>query len=632
MKNQKIVFFLLLLAVIFSACHKPNDPIANDSMANLKVPSDFGWSVSKNIVINVATIGINEGSTIVLYDINGNIIKKQRVFSNHAKFEVQLKVVTDSLRLYSPETKMSKYFLSSESDITFGSASLKSAPLVADYALNFEGVNEDYIEISNNGNGGIVTSYPFTFSAWFKSFGPGPEDYDMAFVNIADPSVSNNYYGIFLDKSSGKWKPAIRARNGTDRTRTKNINLADDTWHQITGVFKASNDRTLYVDGISVKTDNVDVTFNTNAVVLTLGRWGDSTPKSYFNGLMDNVCVWSKALSDAEVMNYYTNLPTGSEANLSGYWGFNEGSGSDVLNTSTSGGYDGINTGAEYVLISDPIPDTDGDGVNDDDDDFPLDPTKAYLSIWPTGSDYYFEMFEDLWPSRGDYDFNDVVLKCKMHTYTNAQNNLVGGRVKSEVYWIGGSLPGGAGMEWFSSDYGSSELEYLPNNSVDFTQANNVIDDQVVVNAVQIFDGNIKESLNDSVDFEFTWDYNAGGNSLWVQVYIYTDERNHEVHTYGNPPTNAEDMSLFGTFDDASLTTWDWSAGNVFATPADFYKTSTNLPWGMEIITGEFRIPNEKTDIIDAYPQFKDWAESGGTVNQDWYNYPDVSLTFLPGE
>ena len=634
MKIQKILIFLIGLLVLVS-CKKTtiDNPVEEDSMANLKVPNDFAWTVTENLVINVSTNGVSDGSTLVLYDLEGDILDKQRVLNSQAEFEVKIRNITDSLRLYSPETKMSKYFTSSENNILFGSRSFKnSVSSNADYALAFVGANEDYIEIDNSGLGGIVVNYPFTFSIWFKTSGPGPENYDMALVNIADPDVSNNFYGIYLDKSGGKWKPALRARNGTDRSRSKNMEVADDTWHQITGVFNASNDRSLYVDGISVKTDNVSVDFNSNAVVLTIGRWGDSTPKSYFNGLMDNVCVWSKAFSDVEVLNYYNNLPTGNEVGLDGYWDFNEGSGSVVTNlTNTDGDYSGINTGAEYILISDPIPDADGDGVNDDDDDFPNDDTRAYNTIYPSGSKYYYHLYEDLWPGFGDYDFNDVVLKTKLHTYKNAQNNLVGGRMITTVYWIGGGLPRGAGMEWFKSNGGASQLTYMPENAVTFTEVGNVITDPVVKNAVQLFNNNIIESLGETTDFEYIWDHNVGGNSLWIQVYIY-NQREHEVHMYGHPPTNAQDMSLFGTYDDASQTTWDWSIGNSFANPANFYKTSTNLPWGLEIVTEEFRVPVETIEIIDAYPQFKDWAESGGTVFPDWYNYPDETKTFLPGE
>ena len=88
----------------------------------------------------------------------------------------------------------------------------------------------------------------------------------------------------------------------------------------------------------------------------------------------------------------------------------------------------------------------------------------------------------------------------------------------------------------------------------------------------------------------------------------------------------------FGTQHDDSQNTWDWSPGNLFANPANFYKTSTNLPWGLEIEAEEFRVPLEKIEIIEAYPQFKDWAESGGTINTGWYNSPDESKTFLPDE
>lgn len=99
---------------------------------------------------------------------------------------------------------------------------------------------------------------------------------------------------------------------------------------------------------------------------------------------------------------------------------------------------------------------------------------------------------------------------------------------------------------------------------------------------------------------------------------------------YGHPPTNVQNMALFDTQHDDSRSTWNWDEGLSFSNPADFYKTSTNLPWGLELITEEFRVPTEKTEIIEAYPQFKTWAESDGTENQGWYQHPDESKTFIP--
>ncbi len=102
---------------------------------------------------------------------------------------------------------------------------------------------------------------------------------------------------------------------------------------------------------------------------------GRQYTNEYYNGLLDNVCVWDKALNEEEVKYYYYNNPEGNETNLKAYWNFNEGSGDDIKNIANgSASYNGTNYNAEYILISDPIPDSDGDGVNDDNDDFPYDP------------------------------------------------------------------------------------------------------------------------------------------------------------------------------------------------------------------------------------------------------------------
>ncbi len=57
-----------------------------------------------------------------------------------------------------------------------------------------------------------------------------------------------------------------------------------------------------------------------------------------------------------------------------------------------------------------------GDGVPNDEDDYPEDPTRAFNS-YDTAS----VAFEDLWPAMGDYDFNDLVLGCTYKIVTNAE-------------------------------------------------------------------------------------------------------------------------------------------------------------------------------------------------------------------
>ena len=69
-------------------------------------------------------------------------------------------------------------------------------------------------------------------------------------------------------------------------------------------------------------------------------------------------------------------------------------------------------------------PDSDGDGVPDNEDDYPSDQYRAYNNFYPASGQATLA-FEDLWPSDGDYDLNDVVIGYSFKTVTNASDNVV---------------------------------------------------------------------------------------------------------------------------------------------------------------------------------------------------------------
>ncbi len=53
--------------------------------------------------------------------------------------------------------------------------------------------------------------------------------------------------------------------------------------------------------------------------------------------------------------------------------------------------------------------DADGDGVPNDEDDYPNDGDRAFDNYYPANGPGTLA-YEDLWPGKGDYDFNDLVL------------------------------------------------------------------------------------------------------------------------------------------------------------------------------------------------------------------------------
>jgi hypothetical protein len=97
--------------------------------------------------------------------------------------------------------------------------------------------------------------------------------------------------------------------------------------------------------------------------------------------------------------------------------------------------------------IDQPI-DSDGDGVSDVYDKFPKDPTRAYIAYLPDESNYGTLAYEDLWPSTGDYDMNDLVVNYRYALIKNAANKTVEIRANYAVAAIGASNVNGFGVQF----------------------------------------------------------------------------------------------------------------------------------------------------------------------------------------
>lgn len=263
-------------------------------------------------------------------------------------------------------------------------------------------------------------------------------------------------------------------------------------------------------------------------------------------------------------------------------------------------------------------PDTDGDGVIDEQDAYPNDKTKAFnnysVNFQNGGSTI---AFEDSWPSVGDYDLNDVVLTYKHLVVTNANNIAV--RIEGEWNLIatGGSFRNGAGVQFpisketatnFKSSNGLSPEE--GQDSLVVILFKNARNEQATWNT------KLNESISATKTYTFSFDLLNGPNfqTLGVNAFnpfifngTFNAVRGYETHLFGKKPTKLVDKSLFGTNDDNSL-------------QGPSYSTKARLPWGIEIPVATFQYPLEQTSILESYLKFSNWATSGGTVDVDWYS------------
>ncbi len=273
------------------------------------------------------------------------------------------------------------------------------------------------------------------------------------------------------------------------------------------------------------------------------------------------------------------------------------------------------------------ISDSDQDGVADAVDKFPNDPTLSGISYYPSEHNFATLAFEDLWPKKGDYDFNDLVIGYQHSLLTNATNMVVKMESKFVIQAIGGSYRNGFGfqLDLIRSQVASVTGTDITDNVVSIGP--NGTEDNQNKATIIVFD-NAQNTANFASGFMNTVKGNStiGQDTITVittfiapqqasnigsmplnPFLIINRERGKELHLINEMPTDLANTNYFGTDEDAS---------NIGTN--SFYKTQLNHPWAINIIT-DFDHPAENNDIVTSYNYFTRWAQSGGSLSPDWY-------------
>lgn len=271
--------------------------------------------------------------------------------------------------------------------------------------------------------------------------------------------------------------------------------------------------------------------------------------------------------------------------------------------------------------------DQDGDGAMDHVDSYPDNPSLAYDNYYPSQNFFGSLAFEDLWPNKGDYDFNDMVIDYRFRELLNAENQVVQLDVALVIKAVGASYENGFGFEMnatpelISSVVGpvvtGSAVTLADNGTeagqdkaviVAFDKTSNIAErpagaylntqlDAPVVNA---------DTLDLSITFTDAIDQSELGIPPYNPFLIVDQNREKEIHLPGNAPTTlALNSGLFDTGDDNS-------------SEAGYYRTFNNLPWALDIFE-PLDYPVERVTIDSAHIYFVTWAETAGQSYSDWY-------------
>ncbi len=230
------------------------------------------------------------------------------------------------------------------------------------------------------------------------------------------------------------------------------------------------------------------------------------------------------------------------------------------------------------------VEDSDGDGVPDADDDFPEDPTAAKEI---TG--VYTLAFEDLYPYKGDADFNDLVVSLTIVERIDSQNRLMRIDLKTKLLASGAGYTNKFAINIYGKQYilisnpkASTVYTLGSYSNTDTSAAYHECEE--FVHAPILFEGGIDRSTIAPMPYD---PYILCNGSTRKQAHL--------------------------PFVETSFT------GNVI--------DSDGFPWAI-LVPADWAWPYEKGSIFNAYPQFDDWYISEGESNKEWYLAPDTDYTY----
>ena len=219
------------------------------------------------------------------------------------------------------------------------------------YGARFNG-SSSYIDVSSFSFG----SDNLSISLWIK-----PSSTQNAYANIID--FNQTYIskaGVFAiqQDASNTNQYQVWQSNGSSYNISNSVTLTADTWNHLVYTLQSNGNYALYLNGTSSTTGS-NLTASTSGVTETLniGRWynnGGSAGR-YFNGDIDQVRIFSKALNQTEISTLYAeiacvydsttndvNYPFDNATNVEAYYKLDNSSEDYV------GGNDGTDTNIEY--------------------------------------------------------------------------------------------------------------------------------------------------------------------------------------------------------------------------------------------------------------------------------------------
>lgn len=170
-------------------------------------------------------------------------------------------------------------------------------------AISFEGVN-GYVQVADGPNSHLDTAtgpgQPRTVAFWFQT---------TAAANQVIVEKGTNRH--FVAQTGGDGRPFWRVGTGGNAYSVSSVQ--NGTWHHFVGTH-ADGVNYLYIDGVYQGQATSTVTPAPDNSALVLGARPGSPPVAPYDGKLDDVAIWNRQLSPAEIKLVFTAGKLGLDA------------------------------------------------------------------------------------------------------------------------------------------------------------------------------------------------------------------------------------------------------------------------------------------------------------------------------
>lgn len=184
--------------------------------------------------------------------------------------------------------------------------------------LHFDGV-DDYVSLPE-GAQFVSNTNTISMAGWFYTeellYGQG-----MMSIRGGGTGVGEMY---LIQLNNGTIECRLITTTGMHEVVAPAGTIVAGQWQHIAWIFNQTTVQ-LFVNGVSIGTGSASGTFQSANRPFSIGKCIQSGFNFIFKGRADEVSLWNKALSQAEIQNMMANELIGDEANLQVYYKFNQG-------------------------------------------------------------------------------------------------------------------------------------------------------------------------------------------------------------------------------------------------------------------------------------------------------------------